>query len=106
MEDQRADTRKLMFEDAAIADASGTGWAPVVLLDISQTGVAFASAHALDSGASHVLRFRLPGSTQRHEAVLSIVRSTRAATRAGYRVAARLAAVDAETAVLIAAHES
>jgi hypothetical protein len=103
MQEKRAKTRKLMTVDAMLADAAATVWHPVVLLDISPIGAAFASAQLPEDGASHMLRFCLPGSARRHEALVCIVHSSVTGVPSGYRVGAKFVAVGADSAACIAA---
>ncbi len=97
MHEKRAHTRKLMREEAILADASGTARQPVVMLDISRLGVCFTSAEALASGSRHILDFRLPGNPELQETVIQVVHSTRAGVPAGFRVGARFVHIAAET---------
>ncbi len=97
MHEKRAHTRKLMREEAILADASGQARHPVVMLDISRLGVCFASADVLESGSRHILDFRLPGNPQLQETVIQVVHSTRDGVPAGFRVGARFVHIAAET---------
>lgn len=103
MQEKRAHTRALMHVEATIADATGEAWRPIVVLDISSLGIAFACAQIMESGTSHMLRFCLPGNEQRHDVIVSIVHSSTAGVPSGYRVGAKFAAASVETKEAIAA---
>jgi hypothetical protein len=94
LREQRAHARKLMHEQAFLLDASGSSWAPVVLLDISQGGVSFATPEALVSGAVRQLVFTVPGSQTRHHSQISIVHRTTCGVPNGFRIGARFKTVD------------
>lgn len=102
MDEKRAYTRRLMREDAVLADASGSARYPVVMLDISRVGVSFASPTQLETGSRHLLNFRLPGNAQLQETVLQVVHSTSAGVPAGFRVGARFVHIQPETTESIA----
>lgn len=97
MSEKRADTRRLMQEDAVLADAAGAARHPVVLLDISRLGVSFASPTLLDSGSRHILDFKLPGMPVPHETVVQVVHSSEGGVPSGYRVGARFVHIAPET---------
>ena len=97
MHEKRAHTRRLMREDATIADASGKARHPVVLLDISRLGVCFTSPDLLESGSRHILDFHLPGNPHLQETVIQVVHSTSDGVPAGYRVGARFVHIAPET---------
>jgi hypothetical protein len=97
MSEKRAHTRRLMHEDAILADATGAARHPVVLLDISRLGVSFTSPTLLDSGSRHILDFKLPGTTVLHETVVQVVHSGQAGVPSGYRVGARFVHIELET---------
>lgn len=102
MKEQRAHRRKLTHEQAYLADARTTSWAPVVLIDISLSGISFASPTAIVSGALRRLQFRLPGSPALHRALIAIVHHTAAGVPVGFKVGARFEDIDADTAAAIA----
>lgn len=93
VQEKRAQIRKLMLEAASVADAAGASWHPIILLDISRIGLAFASAQAMENGGSHMLRFRLPGNPRQHEAVVSVVHSSTAGVPSGFRIGAKFVVV-------------
>jgi hypothetical protein len=97
MQEKRAHTRRLMHEDAVLAEATGQGRQPVILLDISRLGVCFTCPAPLEGGARHILDFRLPGGAQLHETVVQVVHSGSAGVPAGFRIGARFVHVPAET---------
>lgn len=101
--EQRAHVRKLMHEQAFLSDLHITSWTPVILLDISLTGISFATPGVLLGGEQRQLRFRMPGSTRLHHASIHIVHQTSAGVPVGFKVGARFEEVDAATNEAIAA---
>ena len=97
MSEKRAHTRRLMKEDAVLADAMGTMRHPVVLLDISRPGVSFTSPGPLDGGSRHILEFKLPGTPQMHETVVQVIHCSDSGVPSGFRVGARFVHIPAET---------
>jgi len=97
MHEKRAHTRRLMREDASLADASGKARHPVVLLDISRLGVYFTSPDLLAGGSRYILDFRLPGNPQLQETVIQVVHSTSDGVPAGFMVGARFVHIAPET---------
>lgn len=97
MQEKRAHTRRLMREEAVLADATGSSRHPVVMLDISRLGVSFTSPELLPSGSRHLLDFRLPGSPELQETVVQVVHSTSAGVPSGFRVGARFVHIADET---------
>ena len=97
MQEKRLHIRRLMREDAILADATGSARHPVVMLDISRLGVCFTSPDRLDSGSRHILDFRLPGCAQLQETVIQVVHSSSAGVPAGFRVGARFVHIQSET---------
>ena len=89
MSEKRAHTRRLMREDAVLANASGDVRQPVVLLDISRVGICFTSPAKLDGGSRHMLNFNLPGLPLLHETVVEVVHRSESGVPAGFRVGAR-----------------
>ena len=102
MSEKRAHKRKLMREDAVLADAAGTTRHPVVMLDISRVGVSFASPLELEGGSRHILDFRLPGIDGLHETVVQVVHSSTDGVPSGFRIGARFVHIEGETAAGIA----
>jgi hypothetical protein len=96
MKDQRVHARKLMHEQAYLADAGMTSWVPVVLLDISLSGISFASPTVIIGAALRQLHFRMPGSPQLHRARIHIVHST-SGVPVGFKVGARFEEISADT---------
>jgi hypothetical protein len=86
-----------MHEQAYVADASMTSWAPVVLIDISLSGISFASPTAIISGEMRQLQFRIPGSTLLHRVLIDIVHHTTSGVPVGFKVGARFENIGAET---------
>src|SRR5438067_11669126 len=91
-----------MHEQAYLADTCMSSWAPVVLIDISLSGISFASPTAIISGERRQLQFRMPGSPLLHRALIDIVHHTASGVPVGFKVGARFAEVGADTADAIA----
>jgi hypothetical protein len=106
MHEKRAHTRRLMREDAVLADPAGNARHPVIMLDISRVGVSFTSPSLLEAGSRHLLDFRLPGIAQLQETVVQVVHSTSAGVPAGFRVGARFVHIQPETTDSIASFVS
>lgn len=97
MDEKRAHTRRLMRENATLADATGQARHPVVLLDISRLGVCFTSPELLEGGSRYILDFRLPGNPQLQETVIQVVHSTSDGVPVGFKVGARFVHIAPET---------
>jgi hypothetical protein len=97
MKEQRAHVRKLMHEQAYLADARMSSWAPVVLLDISLRGISFASPTAIIDGELRPLHFRMPGSPVLHRVLIHIVHHTTSGVPVGFKVGARFEDIGADT---------
>ena len=106
MSEKRAHARRLMHEDAVLADATGAARQPVVMLDISRVGVSFTNPDQLDSGTRHLLNFCLPGSPRQHETVVQVVHSSPAGVPSGYRIGARFVHIETDTSDAIASFVS
>ena len=106
MHEKRAHTRRLMREDAVLADAQGDARHPVVMLDISRVGLCFVSLGILEAGSRHILDFRLPGNLQLQETVVQVVHCTSDGVPAGFRVGARFVHIAPETSDHIASFVS
>jgi hypothetical protein len=102
MSEKRAHARRLMQQEAVLADDTGAARHPVVLLDISRLGVSFTSPAPLDGGSRHVLDFKLPGAPQLHETVVQVVHSSENGVPSGYRVGARFVHILPDTTDSIA----
>lgn len=102
MKEQRAHARKLMHEQAYLADPSMSSWAPVVLLDISLSGISFASPTAIIDGDQRRLHFRMPGSPVLHRVRIHIVHHTTSGVPVGFKVGARFEEIEAGTTDAIA----
>lgn len=102
MKEQRAHGRKLTHEQAYLADAGMSSWAPVVLIDISLSGISFASPAPIINGELRQLQFRLPGSPLLHRALIHIVHHTTSGVPVGFKVGARFENIGLETADAIA----
>jgi hypothetical protein len=92
----------MMREQAFMADASASSWAPIVLLDISLRGVSFATSEALDTGQVRALQFTVPGSPVRHRAHITVVRRSTAGVPSGFKIGAMFVQIDIATTDLIA----
>ena len=97
MPEKRAHTRRLMREDAVLADVAGGARRPVIMLDISRLGVCFTSPKLLESGSRHILDFNLPGTQHLHETVVQVVHSSQSGVPSGYKVGARFVHIAPDT---------
>jgi hypothetical protein len=97
LKEQRAHVRKLMHEQAYLADASMTSWAPVVLIDISLSGISFASPSVIIGGQLRQLQFRMPGSPLLHRVLVHIVHHSTSGVPVGFKVGARFEDISADT---------
>ena len=86
-----------MHEQAYLSDASMSSWTPVVLIDISLSGISFASPTAIINGELRQLQFRMPGSPLLHRVLIDIVHHTAAGVPVGFKVGARFEEVGAHT---------
>ncbi|MGJ7914750.1 PilZ domain-containing protein [Massilia sp. LXY-6] len=102
MKEQRAHGRKLMHEQAYLADASMSSWVPVILIDISLSGISFASPAVLIDGGLRELHFRMPGSPRLHRALIHIVHNSTSGVPVGFKVGASFEEIGAETRDAIA----
>jgi hypothetical protein len=97
MQEQRAHARKLMHEQAYLADPRMSSWTPVVLLDISLRGISFASPTTIIDGELRQLHFRMPDSPVLHRALIHIVHQTTSGVPVGFKVGARFEDIGADT---------
>jgi hypothetical protein len=97
LKEQRIHVRKLMHEQAYLADPGMTSWAPVVLLDISLRGISFASPTVIIDGELRQLQFRMPGSPLLHRVLIHIVHHTTSGVPVGFKVGARFEEISADT---------
>jgi hypothetical protein len=102
LKEQRVHRRKLIHEQAYLADAGMSSWIPVVLLDISLSGISFASPTVIISDESRQLHFRMPGSPLLHRVLIRIVYHSTSGVPLGVRVGARFEQVSADTTDAIA----
>jgi hypothetical protein len=86
-----------MHEQAFLADAGMSSWMPVVLLDISLSGISFASPAPIISGELRQLQFRMPDSPLLHRARIHIVYHSTSGVPVGVRVGARFEEIGADT---------
>lgn len=97
LEEKRAHSRKLMHEVASISNSAGSTWVPVVLLDVSLSGISFASAEVLSSDGTYSMRFTLPGAARLHFASVTLTPRTTSGVPSGYRYGARFLTIDRQT---------
>jgi hypothetical protein len=91
-----------MHEQAYLADASMTSWAPVLLIDISLCGISFASPAVIIGDELRQLHFRMPGSPLLHRALIHIVHHSTSGVPVGFKVGARFEEIGADTTEAIA----
>jgi hypothetical protein len=94
LEEKRAHSRKLMHEVASITAPGGSTWIPIILLDVSLSGISFASSEELSSDCAHSMRFTLPGTARLHFASVMLTPRTTAGVPSGYRYGARFLTID------------
>lgn len=97
MSEKRAHARRLMHEEAVLADAGGAARQPVILLDISRVGVSFTSPVMLDGSSRHLLEFKLPGVPGAHQTVVLVIHSSQTGVPSGYRIGARFVHIETDT---------
>ena len=97
MPEKRAHIRRLMREEAVLADVAGAARRPVIMLDISRVGVCFTSPTELDGGSRHILDFRLPATAQLHETLIQVVHSSPNGVPSGYKIGARFVHMQPDT---------
>lgn len=91
-----------MHEQAYLADANMSSWVPVILIDISMSGISFASPTVIIGGKPRELHFRMPGSPLLHRALIHIVHNSTSGVPVGFKVGARFEEIGAETTDAIA----
>ena len=91
-----------MHEQAFLAHASMTSWAPVIVLDLSLRGISFASPEAVINGELRQLCFRMPGSPLLHRALIHVVHHSRSGVPVGFRVGAKFEEISPDTTDAIA----
>jgi len=97
VKEQRAHARKLMHEQAYLADANLSSWVPVVLVDISVCGISFASPAVIIGDAPRQLQFRMPGSPLVHRALIRVVHHSTSGAAVGFKVGARFEEISTDT---------
>jgi c-di-GMP-binding flagellar brake protein YcgR len=101
MVDKRAHFRQSLEGEAGLSDVLGNTWTPVRLLDISIGGAAFIAEEELHAGATRMLRFSLPGSSERLVFTARIAHCTKHTFLAGYRVGVEFIRRDAQAVAAI-----
>ena len=97
MDEKRAHRRQLMHGVALVGSASLDDWQPMILLDMSVSGVCFTHTTELAEGALRTLRFRLPDDNVLHQVAISVVHSTTWGVPSGYRVGASFVSLERKT---------
>jgi c-di-GMP-binding flagellar brake protein YcgR len=101
MTDKRAHFRKAIETEAWLADVLANTWNPVRLMDISIGGAAIILEEELYPGATRMLRFSLPGSTEQLVFTARIAHCTKHTFLAGYRVGVEFIRRDAHAVAAI-----
>lgn len=101
MVDKRTHFRKSIEAEASLADILGNTWTSVRMLDISVGGAAFIAEEELHAGATRMLRFSLPGSTERLVFTARIANCNKHTFLAGYRVGVEFIRRDAHALACI-----
>jgi hypothetical protein len=99
--EKRRHFRKSLHAEASIADVLGNTWSHIHFLDISRTGAAFIAPEELVSGSSRTIRFQLPSSDKRINAICKIVHCAAHSYLPGFRVGAEFVRIDTEDMELI-----
>ena len=86
---------------ALVGSVTLDAWQPMILLDLSVSGVSFTHASPLENGAERVLRFRLPEQTVLHQVAIQVVHSATSGVPAGYRIGANFLALEPRTRTAI-----
>ncbi|MEJ7807725.1 MAG: PilZ domain-containing protein, partial [Telluria sp.] len=86
---------------ALVGSVTLDDWQPMILLDMSVSGVSFTHATPLEDGAKRVLRFRLPENPFLHQVAIQVVHSATWGVPAGYRVGANFLALEPKTRTAI-----
>lgn len=97
MDEKRAHRRQLMHGVALVGTLSLDDWQPMILLEMSVSGVSFTHTTELATGAQRTLRFRLPESNILHQVAIVVVHSTTWGVPSGYRVGATFASLEPRT---------
>jgi hypothetical protein len=88
MDEKRAHRRLLMHGVALIGSQALDNWQPVILLDMSVSGVSFTHSAVIIKGAQRTIRFRLPENSFLHQAAVRVVHSANYGVPSGYKVGA------------------
>lgn len=97
MDEKRAHRRKLMHGAALVGTPALEDWLPMILLDMSASGVCFTHATELAPGAQRTLRFRLPDDNFLHQVGITVVHSTTWGVPSGYRIGATFVSLEPRT---------
>lgn len=103
MDEKRAHQRQLMQATAHIGSGALEDWSPMILLDLSLSGVSFTHATELATATQRTLRFRLPVDNVLHQLAINVVHSTKSGVPSGYRVGATFVSLDPKTEAAIRA---
>ncbi len=102
MDEKRAHRRQLMHGVALIGSQALDDWQPMILLDMSGSGVSFTHPTQLQKGEQRTLRFRLPDSQFLHQVAVLVVHATTWGVPSGYRVGATFVALEPKSRQAIA----
>ncbi len=97
MDEKRAHRRELMHGVALVGSQALEDWQPMILLDMSVSGVSFTHTTPLATGAQRVLRFRLPDNNVLHQVAVQVIHSATWGVPSGYRVGANFVALEPKT---------
>ena len=86
MVDKRTHFRKSLEAEASLADVLGNTWTTIRMLDISVGGAALLVGEELHPGATRMLRFSLPGSSERLVFTARVAHCNKHTFLNGYRV--------------------
>ena len=102
MDEKRAHRRQLMHGVAQIDGGPLAQWQPMILLDLSVSGLSFTHPAALPQGERRTVRFSLPGNSFLYQLGIKVVHASTLGVPYGYRIGAVFAALDQESEKAIA----
>lgn len=82
---------------ALVGNQSLEDWQPMILLDMSVSGVSFTHSTPLEKGARRTLRFRLPDDSALHQVAVEVIHSATWGVPSGFRVGANFESLELKT---------
>ena len=103
MTDKRFHFRKDLPAEGMVANATGSTWTTIRLLDLSKGGIGFMCPSDIPVGGVRMVRFRLPSPDQwQIGAVVKIIYCVKHRLLGGYRLGAEFSHLDDDGRVRIA----